>query len=308
MSIDYTSLALIANVKRRTMTPTSQNTFLNTDFCGMLTDEMQSLLVPLIMELDSNYFLDHQDYAINGTDTSYLIPPRAINQTIKSLEVYNPQDGSYYRPPQVDSGQWGFQSLSNTTTSFWVENNSCIFNVAPVQTNAVVRMFYWRRPNNIVLPTQAGKITAIDLDNNTITVNNVGGAWDANTQFDIIQGGGGFRSLGDSLSVTSVSGYNLIFTSIPTGVSLGDWVAEAGESPIAQIPYEAQHVLCQAVAVKLLEAMSDTNMIKFSQQKLSELQTHLESVMKSRIQKQPLKIINKNGIFDYVRYRNGWFW
>ena len=305
--IDYTSAALIDNVKRRAMVPTNQATFTNDRFCGMLTDEMQSLIVPMIMELNSNYFVYAKDWDINGTQKIYSIPPRSINQKFMSVQLYDPSNENFWRPVQIGNGQWGFNQASQAIQTFSILHEQVVFNVAPVETDKKIRMFYYRRPNNIVLPTSAGQITAIDPNTFTVTIN-VNPGFTTDTTLDLIQGSGAFRALQDDVNPSSVSGNDVTFLALPDGIAIGDWVCFAGESPVAQIPYESQHVLCQAVAIKLLEALGDQNMIQFSQKKMDELQMHMQSVMKLRVDDQPVKITNRGGILDSVRYRNGYFW
>lgn len=305
--IDYTSTALIANVKRRAMVPTSQSTFSPDEFCGMLTDEMQSLIVPMIMELNSQFFVNYYDYPIDGNTSVFSLPGRAINNKIMSVSLFDPSNNSYWRPAQVGNGDWSFQNLDYYCQSFSIENDNVVFNANPQQTDKLIRMFYYRRPSNIVQVTQAGQITAIDIGTSTVTVN-VNPGFTESTPVDLIQGDGSFKTYGDDLIPVSVSGLDITFAVIPDGLSIGDWVCFQGESPVAQIPYESQHVLCQAVAIKLLEALGDENMIAFSQKKMDELQMHMQSVMKMRVDKQPIAIVNRGGILDCVRYRNGYLW
>jgi hypothetical protein len=305
--IDYTTVALIANVKRRAMVPTSQSTFDDNTFCGMLTDELQSLLVPMLMELNSQFYVYAKDWDINGTQKIFSIPSRSINQKILGVQVYDPSNENFYRPVQIANGQWGFNQATQNVQTFSILHEQVVFNVAPVQTDKKIRMFYYRRPNNLILPTAAGQITAIDLNTNIVTVN-LNPGFSTDSVLDFIQGSGAFRALQDDVTPTNVSGQDLTFATLPDGLSIGDWVCPAGEAPVAQIPYESQHVLCQAVAIKLLESLGDPNMIEFSQKKMDELQTHMQSVMKLRVDDQPIKIVNRGGIVDSVRYRNGFYW
>lgn len=305
MSVDYSSDALIANVKRRAMTPTSQGLYENTDFCALLTDEMQSYIVPLIIGVKEDYFLNYKDYAIDGETKSFEIPDRAIGETLEGVEFFNSGSNTHGNPSRQDMLGLGSPLNFVDCGGYFIRDNHVVFNEAPTNTQDVLRMHFPRRPSNIVPTNQAGRVTGIDTVTKTVSLSYAPTTWTTSTLFDFIRGKGGFTTLGDDKSVTAINGFDLTFTDdLPAGLAIGDWVSENGESPVAQIPYEAHHLLCQAVAIKLQEGMSDANMIKFAEEKLKKLETAFLKVIKSRVATQPKKIVNRKGIFAYTQARN----
>ena len=78
-----------------------------------------------------------------------------------------------------------------------------------------------------------------------------------------------FQSLGDDLAITAMpDSSSLTFTeTLPTDLAVGDYVALAGKSPIAQIPYEAHHLLAQLGAIKVNEALGDMQGMQMAQSK-----------------------------------------
>ena len=72
MDVDYTITSLISSVKRRCSAPTAQQLFQNTDFASLLSEEMQSMVVPVIMAEHQDYFVHTKDYTIDGSTKGYL--------------------------------------------------------------------------------------------------------------------------------------------------------------------------------------------------------------------------------------------
>ena len=307
MSVDYSSTALIANVKRRCSTPTSQSLFANTDFCALMSDEMKDILVPLIMSAKEDYFLTYKDYSIDGSTTTFAIPDRAIGQKVRNIDFYDATAVSFYEPTRTDLNALGTPIQWTDVGGYYIQDNDVIFTTAPTDTSKYVRMYYFRRPNNIIKTTLCGQITAINTGTKVVTLDNAPTTWTTSTTFDFIKGRGGFQSLGDDKVITAVSGFDLTFSAtLPTGLAVGDWVAEAGESPIPQIPYEGHNCIAQLAAVKVLEALSDANMIKQADAKAQAMLAKFLSVIKDRVDGQTKKIVSRRGIFTHLRANKGW--
>lgn len=305
MSLDFTSTAMITDVKRRASCPTSQSLFLNLDFCALLSSEMRGKLIPLIKRTKEDYFLSSVDYAIDGTTRVFAIPNRAIGMAIRNVEYADPNNYDENRAPRTSAGSRG-QSLSYTDIGgYYLQDNDIIFESAPTRTSEVIRVYYYRRPSKIIPVSSAGKILAIDTATKTVTLDNAPTAWDTTYLFDFIKGSGGFQSLGDDKVITLVSGFDITFSAtLPTGLAVGDWVAEAGESPIAQIPYDGHDLLGQLAAIKILESQGDANLIKFAQDKALVMEMDFLSLISKRVETQPKKIVSRKGLMDYSRARN----
>jgi hypothetical protein len=303
--LDFSSTALIADVKRRASCPTSQSLFQNTDFCAILTSEMKGKIIPLIKRVKEDYFLSSVDYDIDGVTRIFAIPPRAIGMAIRNVEWADPNSPDEARAQRTVAGAQG-QTLNYVDVGgYYIKDNDIVFSEAPVNISDKLRVYYYRRPSKIVATSAAGKITAIDTVTKVVTLDNAPTAWDTSYLFDFIKGTGGFQSLGDDKAITLVSGFELTFTNaLPTGLAVGDWVAEAGESPLAQIPYDGHDLLAQLAAIKILESQGDPNLIKFAQDKATEMQGDFLTLITKRVETQPKKIVSRKGLMDYQRARN----
>jgi hypothetical protein len=305
MSLDFSSTALIADVKRRAMAPTSQSLFQNTDFCAILTSEMKSKLIPLIKKVKEDFFLSSKDFSIDGTTRSFAIPDRAIGMAIRNVEYADPNNNDEQRAPRTTQGNRGTSPYWADIGGYYLQDNDIVFDEAPTDTSMVIRVYYYRRPSKLVRTSDAGKITAINTLTKTVTLDNVPTAWTTSYLFDFTKGKGGFQSLGDDKVITAINGFDVTFSAtLPTSLAVGDWVAEAGESPIAQIPYDGHDLLAQLAAIKVLEGQGDPNLIKFAQDKAMIMEADFLAVISKRVETQPKKIVSRRGLMDYQRSNN----
>ena len=300
MEVDYTITSLIDSVKRRCSVPTAQSVFQNTDFASLLSEEMQSIIVPLIMSEQEDYFVHSTDLDIDGSTKEFAIPDRAVGGKLKDVGFYNSSADSLDLRPRLALEDYGNRrgNFLHDLTGYWLKDNKIVFNPAPTNTGDKLRIYYYRRPNNLVQRSESGKITNIDTGAKTITFDTVQSSWTTANTFDLIRGKGMFQSLGDSLTVTGRTDSTLVFTdTLPTDLAVGDYVALAGKSPIAQIPYESHHLLAQLGAIKVNEALGDMQGMQMAQSKYDILVNAMIRSINNRVDGSPRKVVNRNGIF-----------
>ena len=75
--------------------------------------------------------------------------------------------------------------------------------------------------------------------------------------------------------------------------SVGDYIMKAEETIYPQLPTELQSVLAQRTAVKLLEALGDSEGMKMAQQELDRMEQNSMSLIDNRVEGAPQKINNK---------------
>jgi hypothetical protein len=304
MSTDYSSTELIASIKRRAAIPTVQNLFQDADFVDMASDELQSSLVPKMMAVREDYFSKHTDTLITSGTNDFAIPSRAVGQKLKDVIIVNSDGWAIQNLPRLSYTDISLYSPTDYVRLFGFYLEGTTLKLWPVNTWAdkYLRIYYYRRPNRLVLPSQAGKVT--NIVGTTVTVDNVPTTWTTGTLVDLIAGRPGFDSLADDKAITGVAGFDLSFASVPTGLQVGDWIAEAGESPVPQIPYEGFSWLAQATACKVVEAIGNTNELQVHQAKLKILEDHFMSVLSPRVDEEPKKIVSRKGIFRFGKFRS----
>ncbi|NDB61905.1 hypothetical protein EB001_26210, partial [bacterium] len=78
------------------------------------------------------------------------------------------------------------------------------------------------------------------------------------------------------------------------------YVATRGESPFAQIPQDTIPLLIQAVVVRIMEYMGDTNGLQASLLTYAQMENDNRNLISPRVDAQPKKISSKNRIARYL--------
>lgn len=81
-------------------------------------------------------------------------------------------------------------------------------------------------------------------------------------------------------------------------LSVGDYIMKKEEAIVPQIPTELHPILSQRVAVKMLEALGDTEGMRNAQQELERMEYNAMTLIDDRVEGAPLKVTNRNGILS----------
>lgn len=300
MPIDFTTTALFSQIKRRCTFPTAQNTILPQDVADFLTEEMHSVIVPHFMAEMEDYFVANYDQVIvSGVDT-YFIPARAIGTKLKDIVLVDSRGVEYGMARLMPEDVKSTTPLDNYSTVGFVIGNDAVTLIPGGQSlqQYTLRFKIFRRPNNLVLESNAGRILAINTGTNEVTLSNAPSSWTTATIFDVIKGLSPFRSVGEDQIITGLSGFILTFASLPSGMSVGDWVAEQYFSPIPQIPYDVHPLLVQRGICKVLESFKDLEGMKASFAMYEDMLERFSELTRPRVDGSPKKLSARNGIMD----------
>jgi hypothetical protein len=315
MAIDFTSSGMIDSIKTRALIPTSQKLFSDAVIVKIITEELHSDIVPLIMDCREEYFVQYYDQAINVNQPTYDLPSRAIGQKLRDIVLLNSQ-GREVSLPRVEADQlkhqWfmGNYAIYMNRRGFYFQDGLVqIFPDATALGSYRLRMKIFRRPNNVIKVTDAGKIMIIDVPTLTITLNNFPLSWTTADLYDIIKGEPGFKSIADDVTITALdsTAKTMTLSALPTGLSVGDWVAPSGLSPIAQIPYEVFNILEQRVVIKLLEDMKDSEGLKNAADVYKDMVDKFRTLVSPRADGSPKRIVRSSVLFGDRRYRGNWW-
>lgn len=202
----------------------------------------------MMLKLNEEYFLQYKDFTISEGST-YRIPTRAIGSKIRDLKMVDGSNNytSIDRIFEEDrgSGKSGYYMLRNS-----VELSSDF-------TANTLRMSVFGRPSKIVETTSCGQITSINTSTFEVVVSSAPSTFVNGAVIDFVQNTNPYDLLGMDYSISSVSGTTLTFSSLPSGLAVGDWVCIATEAPVPMIPEEVHPVLVQSALVRALSSKKD---------------------------------------------------
>ena len=293
---------LIRNIKRRGAIPTNQSTFENSDFLALANDEMNTVIIPDIFSLQEGYFVDYVDYAVSSdvTENTFAIPAESLFSDVQDVCLIISDGASEWPLPRLNpkfratnppgANQSGSSSFITSGVGYYIQANAVkLVNRAQVPSTATVRIFYYRRPNYLVYPTEAGEVVSIDSGTNLITLGNIPSDWTIGTSVCCVKGTPGFDLQFADRSLTAVSSPTIQLADI-TDISVGDWICTEGESAVPQIPAETIPLLAQATAIKCLEAQGDVAGVQIAQAKYDKLKEEYMRVATPRVPGSPEKV------------------
>lgn len=308
--VDYTTDALISSVKRRITLPDAQNLFSSADLIAFLGDEISSTVIPLIHSVQQEYWVYRTDVNLVQGQTNYTIPVRGVANGLRLLTLVDNGGNEIEFPllrPENTASTYNWLSPYSTSTlyGFTMEDDHIVMFPQQVVANPVmaVRFRYERAPSQLCSVADAARITQIV--GTTVTVNEIPTGWGTSTIVDLIKGSPAFPSKGDDLTISALDTNLLTITlpSLPTTVSVGDWLSVAGTSPIPQIPYQMFPFLCQCVANTCMAGMADSEPYKDGKAKEAQMKEDILKLLQPRDMGNVQTVINRGGLFD-----SGQFW
>ncbi len=295
MAVDYTTTELLAGAKRRGMLPSTDETLSSADYLAFMSEEMQSYVAPLLISVREDYLAADYNVALTSTLTTAGTPPRAIGDKLKQVLVAD-AGGTYHPIREIVSGEASTFAPTGTPVAYYLRDSTVVFVPAP-SSDTDVRLQYYRRPNRLVLPAACAVISSLDVARDTITtVATIPSTIATTVVLDIISHAPPFKwTQIDAVATTGTTGTTINLTAaLPTGVVAGNYVCLAGESPVAQVPYELYPLLQQLTALAAQEALGDKSAEVLAKARDLMVRRAL-TTLTPRVEGSRTYIVNRNG-------------
>lgn len=297
-----TSDTLIQSAVRKAGLPRSQNVFTDEDFLAFANEEMDLGLVPSILSSREDYLMYSEDIAIDTNKRRYSIPARAIGNKLRDVsfvDVTGKNISEMTRIPvdYISDYNSGY-TYGRQAYVYYVENNEIILvGTGSSVTPGFLRMTYYMRPSRLVLLNQVGVIQNIDTNANTIVVNSVPSNFSTQLKYDFVSVVSPHKTIAKDLSPVTINPTTKViqFTTLPTGINVGDHISIAETSAIPQVPSDLQAVLAHRVAARCLEALGDQEGLQAANVKLAEYEQKTQTLIDDRVEASPEKIISRHG-------------
>lgn len=308
----YTTSDIITSIKKRGVIPTAQKTFETDDLIRFMDEELRTEIVPMLMSVRADYFLEKLDTTLVSGADSYELPPRAIGMKIKNV-FYLDAGGNPNELVQVEIDN--LPRLQGTQTGhpeyFYFKDNYLVVLPTPDSSETgSLRTWYYLRRNELISPNAAGKITAIDTGTGVVTVNATPSPFSTTATYDFVKGSPGFQNLSMDVtcSATGASTVTFLAADLPATLAVNDYVCLAGESPIPQVFLEVFPVLSQRVVVRALRGINDIAGSEKAIEDLKKLDESLIKLISTRADEQSKKIVSDNSLSRWVWGRNTKWW
>lgn len=308
----YVVTDMVTSVKARASVPESDGTLTSEDIIRFANEELDENIIPLILSTREEFFLTYEDVSLTSGQTEIDIPYRALGMRIRAIKpISNGKEGRplSHIPMELSDDYEGVYDYT-VDRGFFLRNDKIVLVNSLGSSNTSLRVYYYLRPNNLVVTSRVGSIEAIDTATNTVTVVTFPSVINDSSEVDFIQSLPNHRTHSFDIQVTSVSSATrqITVSELPENLQVGDYICLAGESPTPQIPVDVIPILEQAVVCKVLESIGDTEGLKNANARLQKLEQRLGNILDSRIEAPGRKVINPNSmVAGRRRNRSGSF-
>lgn len=309
-----TSDRFLEGLKRRITIPANQPLMTDQAFLDLANDVIRDRMVPLFLSVNQNYFVTYVDLPMTQGLKKYPIHYRAIGRALRDLKLKHSLDNIRMVDMRLIALEDEHLFINQTLpTGFYFSGDSIMVVPEPNASTYILRQFFNLQPNRMVTMDQAAKVLAINA--NIVTVDAIPSAFTSPATVDLIQGKAGCSTISYDVTMQSAVANQLTFASAEmlTGLAVGDYVALAQQTPVMQLPDEAQLLLETATADRVLYAIGDYEGSAAMQKDAKLQEKNLLQIIQPRIEGEQTKIINRNGLlrgrgYNYWRVRGGYYW
>lgn len=292
-----TADSLLAGLKRRIIVPSNQAMLTTQDFLAFADDMISSRIVPLMVSVNQNFFVNKTTTPLVQGQNEYSIPYRAIARGLRELKIADPNNNIRNLALVALEDAQLYQS-STLMMGFYFEGDK--FHMVPnvinnSEPNLTLQLWWEIPPNKLIQASEASLVISVSDDD--VTVNSVPSTITAGVLIDFIQGQSGNAIYSIDQTVTNVSDTTISFGSnvVPSSLQAGDWIANAGYSPVVNyVPNECYSLLESYLAVRVLKSLGDFEGAKvISEEDIPVEEKNCKMILEPRIDGEPTIIINR---------------
>lgn len=300
--------SFLSRLKRRITMPSSQSLLDDDQMLEMADDVMRERIVPTIMSVNQNFFMYPYTETLVAEEAQYTIPYRAIGRGLRELQIRN---GTSDTDPVanltlINMEDAHFYGGPGSPTGFYFMGMDKVVLVPrPISANFELLGWYNLQPSTFVPTSDAALVSSISDD--VVTCSNVPSSFVAGSVIDFVQGYSGCSILSMDVEITNVSGTQITFAAddVPSTLVAGDYISLKQTTPVLQIPDEAVPLLEVWTAERVLYAISDFEGADKLAQRAIDIKENCLTVLAPRIEGEPTKIVNRNGLLRGKGFNTG---
>lgn len=306
----WTTTDLVADIRRNGMIPTAASTgTADADILLQADNEMQTVLVPLVMSAQEEFFVRSVDVPTVAGQKSYRLPRKAMYNRLRSLERVIGGTRDRFGQIAIDQLDQYEANPTGTPQAFFLEAGSV--NLVPTPTQVItLTMRYFSRPGRLVPATNASQIIAmvpsVTPGYTQITVSSTASL---TATVDIIAANPTFEALVVDAPIINATGttFDILTASLPPGQpKVGDWVTAQDTSPVPQIPVELHPILSERTVVRVLRSLGFLKEAAAVDKDCANLEDVAKMMTSQRVDGSPKKMFG--GYLTQAGRNTSWTW
>lgn len=232
----------------------------------LVDQHLRTLVLPALLAAGEGHLAATLEVSLVAGQAAYRLPWRCVRLlgvTLRNAEGRTVRDFGRATPAQALEWHSTEEAARGTPRLWHLQASSVVLYPVPVDDSHTLVLRYARRPGRLVDSSAeygAWLVTDVDAGAGTVTVDS-DDAPVVSTRVDILKGSPGFESACDSVTVTGVTGSTGAWVVALDGdtsrVEAGDYMAEEGTAPVAQVPLDWLAVLESSVKEQLQRDTGD---------------------------------------------------
>ena len=254
----WTTDDLVTDVRERGRFPDGSAVASDTSILGIAYQELLARIEPALRRARGNYRVRTVDQALVAGQSEYRIPSWAQGATARDVVLVDANGNEIPCPwmPLEDRGRY-----TSRTSPWWphgvghaISGDHVVVLPTPVSTGSSLRIRAYRRPGRFVPVSEAALID--DVSAAPVYSVTAAGEVDDGDLVDVIQAAPNFDWLAVSVAA-GVAGTDVTLPAAVDGVAVGDYIVEAGKSPVVQLPDAFHPALTMATVAAVQQAVGN---------------------------------------------------
>lgn len=313
MSRVLTTTKLVDSVRKRAMIPDDTSVFEDQDIVDILNEEIDVGLLSTLMSLNEEHLVEYEDQALANTVNGYKIPYRAVGNKLRDVAIVSPNTSSsglvdaHYELSRVsleELSDYRNDYISIDEDTFYIQGDQVFLVQSDIRSGSHIRMYFYLRPNAIVLEDRTAKIIAIDRNTGVISLNRFPDDFSGLPEFDFVSYRSPNKIISYDITSSSVDSNTRTVTfntsDIPDDLKVGDYLCIAEETPVPNLPTEYHPLLAQRAAVHILESLGDTEGLSNALRKLDQMEKSVMQITDTRVEGAPEKINPRHSTLNEI--------
>ena len=300
-SNDYSMDTLISNITLTGHVPTGNVTFTPENLATLADREMSTPILKQILSSRGGYYMTNVTLPASQTGL-YPIPSDCIAGSLYNVELIQNVTVIQVQPIEI-SEQYSTNTPNATTYGYYmVGNNVQILPTPPVGNT---RLWYYKRPSQLVLNSDCCYINSVDITGTILTVNSIPQNIFNNSYVDIVGDQPPFNVIGTQ-TIINIAGMVITLDAAPVvPIQVGNYVALNQQTCIPPIPVEFRILLEQRTICSIYEIQKNKDGLAIAQKKLKELEEDTLGLITNRVKSKAAVINVSNGGFLSSRNSRG---
>lgn len=320
MGRDFTTAGLITNTVIRAGIPVLDELYKASNLLLLGDACMVDTIIPMMRKWRKHHFRTSSDQTTTAA-TTYAIPAQAMDRGVLNVTIV-PSVGREYSLDPIDLDReidpftpgYSLNASSDRPQQYYVHGDRITLYPSS-RAGDVLRTHYERLPNRLARSAaytynsgseaaEGGLITSIDTGTGVITCSGgVPSTISTSTPICAVSSTPGFALLFSAVTPSAKSATTVtVSTANAALVSVGDWIALEGDSPIVQLPVEPGQILAQLVAAEALRSLGHRERAKDLEEKAgASIKNYIDS-FPQRVAEQMESVDTSETLADWSDY------